>query len=315
MSALALLLASLATSAAAAASAAPAAPGGLYGLTSALQLVRVADDGAFTPVGAPHSGYAQAQQLSCIDADAARLYFIGYDLSAQKPMVVGLDLATGAQLSAVPLPFAENNDVGVGQMLAFEPKSKSLIAGGQDAGLNHVVGLIEPTTGAWKQLVNLSHAFRNVFGAASVFVPTTQRLLFDLDVDILSLDLATRKVAVTPQNFSWNILGMNFDNRTGNVFGLAGGPGEGVRTVVRLDPRVMNISHVGDVPDFANQSGGITTVCEATRSIYWIAQKTGAPPSAPWYLVRNSIDNGATLSVSKSICAQDADCPWSLHCL
>ena len=64
MSTLALLLASLATSAAAAASAAPAAPGGLYGLTSALQLVRVADDGAFTPVGAPHSGYAQAQQLS-----------------------------------------------------------------------------------------------------------------------------------------------------------------------------------------------------------------------------------------------------------
>ena len=301
--------------AAAGAAAAAAAPGGLYGLTSALQLVRVADNGAFTPVGAPHSGYAQAQQLSCIDADAARLYFIGYDLSAQKPMVVGLDLATGAQLSAVPLPFAENNDVGVGQMLAFEPGSKSLIAGGQDAGLNHVVGLIEPTTGAWKQLVNLSHAYRNVFGAASVYVPTTQRLLFDLDVDILSLDLATRKVVVTPQNFSWNILGMNFDNRTGNVFGLAGGPGEGVRTVVRLDPHDMSISHVGDVPDFANQSGGITTVCEATQSIYWIAQKTGAPPSSPWFLVRNSIKDGSTLSVSKSICAQDADCPWSLHCL
>lgn len=292
-----------------------AAPAGLYGLTSSLQLVRVADDGAFTPIGAPHSGYAQAQQLSCIDADAALMYFIGYDLSAQKPMVVGVDLASGAQVSAVPLPFAENNDVGIGQMLAFEPGSKRLIAGGQDVGLNHVVGLIEPATGAWTQLVNLTHQFRNVFGAASAYVPTTQRLLFDLDVDILSLDLATRKVAVTPQNYSWNILGLNFDKQSGLVFGLAGGPGEGVRTVVKLDPQAMNISHVGDVPDYANQSGGITALCEATQSLYWIAQKTGAAPSSPWFLVRNSIKDGKTLSVSKSICAQDADCPWSLHCL
>jgi hypothetical protein len=295
--------------------AASATPGGLYGLTERLQLVRVADNGTFTPVGIPHSAYAQAQQLSCIDSESAILYFIGYDLSAQKPMVVGLDLATGAQLSAVPLPFAENNDVGVGQMLAFEPHSKSLISGGQDADLNHIVGLIEPITGAWTLLVNLSHAYRNVFGAASVYVPTTRRLLFDLDVDILSVDLVTRKVAVTGQNYTWNILGMNFDNRTGDVYGLAGGPGEGVRTVVRLDPRAMNISHVGDVPDYANQSGGITAMCEATQSIYWIAQKTGAPFSSPWYLVRNSIKDGKTLSVSDIICAQDAACPWSLHCL
>jgi hypothetical protein len=248
-----------------AAHASAAAPAGLYGLTSALQLVRVADDGAFTPVGAPHSGYAQAQQLSCIDAEAAVLYFVGYDLSAQKPMVVGVDLATGAQVSAVPLPFAENTDVGIGQMLAFEPGSKRLIAGGQDAGLNHVVGLIEPVTGAWTQLVNLTHQYRNVFGAASAYVPTTQRLLFDLDVDILSLDLATRKVTVTPQNYSWNILGLNFDKQSGLVFGLAGGPGEGVRTVVALDPRAMNISHVGDVPDYANQSLSLIHISEPTR--------------------------------------------------
>jgi hypothetical protein len=306
------LVSAAAASAAASASAATAPPG-VYGLNQQLQLSRVFPNGTSLPVGPPHSSYDAAQQLSCIDGDTGVLYFIGYDRSAAAPTLVGLDLTTGAQVSAVALPFAEAQDEGLGQLVAWEPASKRVIVGGAVNATTHVVGLIDPVAGAFAPVAYLTD-FRNVFGAASVYVPTRRVFLFDLDVDLVILDLDKGTFVAVPQNASWGLLGLNFDKATGDVYGLAGGPGEGVRTVVRLDPTVMNVTITGYVPDWANQSGGITAYDSYARAMFWIAQKAGAAPGDPFYLVSVSVDGGKVLTVSSGpLCTTDAACPWSLH--
>ena len=295
---------------AAAAAGAPYKPS-LYGLNEAQQLFRIAANGSFEILSDP-SPYLTAQQLSCVDAQRGIFYYIGYDRDTQSPYLIGLSLADGSQLTKTPLPFFDGNYIGVGQYLAVEPASASVFVGGQDANRNHLLGLVAPSDGKFELLSNLTSTLRDVFGGASVFVPETNELFFELDLDLMILNLATRKVEVLPVSAGYEILGMTRDPSSGAVIGLGGGPGQGVRTVVALHPANRSITVTGEVPDWAMQMGGITAYDWQAKSIFWMAQRTNADPTSQWYMVQNAAEGGRTLSAAP-LCGNGQLCPWSLH--
>jgi hypothetical protein len=286
-------------------------PASLYGLNPSQQLFRITPNGSYTILSDP-SPYLTAQQLSCVDAVRGIFYYIGYDRSTQLPSLLGLSLADGSALSTTPLPFYDGTYIGVGQYLAVEPASARVFVGGQDTARNHIMGLVTPGSGEFEVLANLTSVLRDVFGGTSVFVPATNELWFELDLDIMILNLATKKVEVLPVSASYEILGMSLDPSTGVVVGLGGGPGQGVRTVVALHPGNRTITVTGQVPAYAMQMGGITAYDWAAKSIFWIAQKTGADPTSQWYMVQNAVSGGRTLSAAP-LCGNGQLCPWSLH--
>lgn len=285
---------------------------GLYGLAENGSLIRTIDGGAnWTILGSPLP-YDQAQQLSCIDASHSTFYMIGYDTATKSPTLVGLSLEDGQILTHVPLPFVDQTYIGIGQYLTPH-SSGNLFVGGQDAMRNHVIGLVDPKTGRFDLLVNLSSTFRDVFGGTSVFIPETNELWFELDLDVMILNVTSRRVTIIPVNESFSILGMNRDTSTGRVIGLDGGPGQGVRTIVSLDPLTRKITVTGSVPQFANQMGGMTAYDDLQKTVYWIAQQTNAPSNSPWFLVQNEVKGGKVVT-AESICSgNDGICPWSLH--
>lgn len=288
------------------------APSGLYGLSAAAELIFSGDAGAtWSTLGAPLP-YAQAQQLSCIDAAREIFYLVGYDQSASEACLVGLSLVDGSVLSRAPLPFVDEQYVGIGQYVAVEPASAHVFVGGQDANRNHVLGLVDPAGGGFEVLANLSASLRDVFGGTSVFVNSTGELWFELDLDIMILKLATRVVTVIPVNATFAILGMNLDAASGRIIGLDGGPGQGVRTVVALDPRARAVTITGTVPAYAMQMGGMTAYDHVAKTVFWVAQATGAPSDAPWFIVQNKAAGGATVT-AEPVCVAGGLCPWSIH--
>ena len=286
---------------------------GLYGLSENGSLIRSLDGANWTTLGSPLP-YSQAQQLSCIDASRAIFYMIGYDMSSKDPVLVGVSLEDGQVITHVPLPFNDQTYIGIGQYLTPHTPSGSLFVGGQDSFKNHVIGLVDPQSGKFELLANLSSSFRDVFGGTSVFIPETNELWFELDLDIMILNLTSRIVTIIPVNESFSILGMNYDNAEKKIIGLAGGPGQGVRTIVSLDPIARKIIITGSVPAFANQMGGMTAYNDKQKTIFWIAQKTNAPTNSPWFLVQNQVKGGKVVT-SESICSSSSGglCPWSIH--
>ena len=294
-----------------AAALASTAPAGLYGLDANAALIRRTPGGAWVGVGAPLP-YAQAQQLSCIDAARGLFYMIGYSRADSEPFLVGVSLADGTVASATALPFVDQQFVGIGQYVAIEPSSAKVFVGGQDAARNHIVGLVDPAGGSFEILANLSSGFRDVFGGTSAYIPTTNELFFELDLDIMILDVATKNVTVLPVSPDFSILGMNYDSALDIIVGLDGGPGQGVRTVVSIDPRARVDNVTGSVPQYAMQMGGMTAYDAAARTVFWIAQETGAPSHAPWFLVQNRAVGGDVVT-AEPICAAGGVCPWSIH--
>jgi len=283
----------------------------LYGLNEAQQLFRIAPNGTYEILSDP-SNYLGAQQLSCVDAARGIFYYIGYSRDTSSPYLVGLSLEDGSTIGATALPFFDSTYVGVGQYLAVEPASANVFVGGQDANRNHIMGLVTPGSGKFVVLCNLTSSLRDVFGGTSVFVPATQELWFELDLDIMIFSMATKKVEVLPVSADYEILGMNLDPNTGVIYGLGGGPGQGVRTIVALHAANRTITATGEVPAYAMQMGGMTAYNWVEKSVFWIGQKAGADPESQWYMVQNLVDGGKTISAAP-LCGNGELCPWSLH--
>jgi hypothetical protein len=283
----------------------------LYGLNAAQQLFKIAPNGTFAILSDP-SAYLVAQQLSCVDATRGIFYYIGFSRDTSSPYLVGLSLANGSTLTQTPLPFFDATYVGVGQYLAVEPASARVFVGGQDINRFHIMGLVTPGSGEFQLLCNLTSSLRDVFGGSSVFAPETNELWFELDLDIMVLNMATKKVEVLPVSADFEILGMNRDPSSGVVYGLGGGPGQGMRTVVALHVKNRTIVPTGTVPAYGMQMGGITAYDWTAKSMFWMAQKTNADPQSQWFMVQNAVEGGKTLSAAP-LCGNGQLCPWSLH--
>lgn len=274
------------------------------------------------PVGSPLPNELQAQQLSCMDEKHGILYAIFYDETKNAPMFTGISLTTGAIVSSVPVPFAESSFIGVGQFMAWDPLSAQLLAGGQVANQSHIIGWVNPTTGAWTHLSTVPSTYLDVLGGAVTFSETMGDLFFQLgtntSINIFSLNVKTGALKQFDQSYTdgHNLETMDFDVVSGNVYGLGILPSGNTfeRTIVVLYPQNMTMAVVGKVEKYGIESGGIAALAVG-QSLFWIAQKTGAAPADPFYLIQNSLKDASVISVSAELCTSDPTCPWSLEYL
>jgi hypothetical protein len=304
---------------AASSSASSAAVKGLYGLSASVGLIRIADNGTATAVGPSMAAkYAQAQGLSTIDVAGGIFYSILYDLSTSKPMLTGLSLATGAVVSSIAVPFAEEGFIGVGQWLAFAgPK---VIVGGQSATQTHLMGTIDPVKGGYKQFASLNASLLDVLGGChAAYVKSSSEVLIQLGtqgppaaINVYAIDVATGAVRVSVQTEAANIVTLSYDATTDIVVGLgiqvAGSKLQ--RTISSLDPKTLKVTTVGKTNAEVIESGGISAYNSDSKGLYWIGDKTG---NDDFYLVQNSVLAGAKVLSTGDLCANDAACPWSLE--
>jgi hypothetical protein len=140
----------------------------LFGLSDSVQLARFSADGTSVPIGPARPSDLQAQNLAALDKEGGVYYFIEYNGSA--PYLVGLSLDTGAVLSSVALPFAEEAFVGVGQMLAWASDLGVAVVAGQTANQTHEVLTVNVKTGDYRLVATVTSADDDVLGAACAYV-------------------------------------------------------------------------------------------------------------------------------------------------
>ena len=322
--ALGALLFRAAAAAVAAAAAAPAPSAGLYGLGESLALIRVFDNGTTAAIGPPAcSGCLQAQGLSTLDARGAVFYAVLYDEATRRPMLTGLSLATGLVVSSAALPFVEpvSPQVGVGLWLAFADARARVLAGGQDASGDHVMGEVDPRSGDFREFARVNASAHNDVGCAceAAYVEATDEVFFQMGehaplpygIYVYAASVATGAVRWTGQTSAANLVTLSFAADADAIVGLginyAGAALQ--RTVSRLDPPSLKISVVGNVSAELIASCGIAAYDSAARAIAWIGDKTGNDEFA---LVRSSVVDASLVSAA-DLCATDADCPWSLE--
>jgi hypothetical protein len=331
----------LALLAAAAAAASSPAPLGLYGLSednlhlTAHLLSISAATGAITPVGPSlPPQYQVGTQLTALDERRGILYTLVYDfITTHRPYLLGLNLSTGALLSAVPAPFHADPFVGLGELVAWDSLGGRVIVSGQLANLTHVVGFLDPLTGAWDPRASLDAALGDVFSSPACFVPPLNALAFqlrnNLTVDIFLADLSgTGKVTLVNQSYTdaRDLGTLEWDPVTGKVYGLGilvRGSGKNatlVRTLSALDPATLTISEVGAVEGYLSEYDGIGAIDVAGRSLWWVGLPTGAGPNAPADLLQLSLDDARVLSAVQSFCDPsqldtNVSCPYSIEYL
>ena len=108
-----------------------------------------------------------------------------------------------------------------------------------------------------------------------------------------------------------SLLGMAYNPANGLVYGL--GLGGGTRTVLKLDPETLAApTVVGPVHGFGIAGGCLAAIDPVAQSIYWLAMKQPCVPHTKFYLVANSLADGALISASEAVCG-GPPCDW-LNC-
>ena len=317
--------------AAAAVAAAARPPPGLFGLSATAQLLRIADNGTTTAVGAALGGQP-AQGLAVIDAASAELLAVLFQ--GGRATLVTADLATGKQVAAVPLPFAEQAFVGVGQYIALNSLTGLVIVGGQLRNETHVLGQVDRRTGAYTEFARFSSCdYADAAGTAqAAFVPALNTVLvqaaraipnpppFPLPgTTILAIELDTGAVRALDEGLDSgrNIMGAVFDPPTGSVFGIgtranASSPVGFDRVLSRLFPQNLTIADVGRIETReVTDLGGMTAVDSAGRALYMLADN-GATKDK-FELIRVDLETAAVDSAAVE--CDINSCPWALDFL
>ena len=320
----AVALAAVASAAAAPAAAPPAA--GIYGLSVVTQLFYVnSSTGAavMQPIGHPLTKFAAGPSLGAIDSRAAIFYAVM--LSADTPVVphlVGLHLANGSIASSVKLPFANDGETTMGHLALNTGVSPTVaIVGGVNAKGEHLFGTVSAAAGGdYKQFANVSSAYNDVGGCGTDYVPATNELLVqfnvnsgvdDFEISVYAISLATGAVRQLSEDMAQGLdvqtLG-GYDAATGHVFALGFNSSNGERELVDLDPVALSLKVVaGNVSIDTVSLNGISAFDDARRSLFWVGDRGG---SDQYFLIETSVQDGAEVSRS-SLCAYD-ECPMVL---
>ena len=296
-----------------------AASAQLFGLSAGVGLIRVYDNGTTLSIGPALPAELEAQNLATLDSAGGVYYFVGYNQAKGQPQLVGLSLATGAVTSAVPLPFAEESFVGVGQYMAFASDSKLVVLSGQTAHQPHLVITGAPATGASRRVCAIAHEELDVLGGSAAYVPGAELFVFNLGVnDTIAnfvVDLKSGAVVNSTNTARGNLESMVFNPTDQLIYGL-GLDIEGQawnRSIASFDPVALTYSQRGVVPGYGIESGGISAINVAAGSIYWIGMQAPYVAGSPLFLIQNRLADAAIVSVSAELCAADAACPWSLE--
>ena len=303
-----------------AAPAAAAAGGVLVGISAASppSLVHLSPTtGKVIFTGPPLADELVAQQLAALDAARGVFYALGYDDKLRRTNLISLNASTGAVLSSVAVPrLFEPALVGVGQALAVEPASGRLVAlGRRSAGAPHEVGLLDPRTGNFSTLHNLTKAFGDSGSCVCAFDARRNRVLAGVASagieELVLIDLAPGGgVTPVPESFGDgdNLQALSYDAALDAFVGLGISPDTMFRTVVRLDAAALKWAVVGNVSGFLVMMGPISALDADAGVVYWMGAQ--GQTTGPFFLVGVSAATAEVVSASSAPVA--APEPWSL---
>jgi hypothetical protein len=269
---------------------------------------------------------------STFDSNDSLFFFIGANTSFNpvQPFIVGLDVASGQPFTSAPLPaFTEGGFVGVGQALAYCAASSRLVGIGQGPDGTHLVGFIEPESGAWELLASISSNYSVDPTTPAVCSDAAQAVLLVLGSPdganqlIFAVDINTGAVSAVVEDFpdGHDLQTLAQDPVSGAIYGIglvpaAGAQGSYNRTLAVLDPVHLNASIVGLVPGWLVSWGGFAAVDAASRSLLWVGQAAeGDPGVAPFALIATRLADASTAGATTIKCtvAAPTGCPNGLQ--
>ena len=300
------------------ATAAIAAPRGLYGLVDDGLVLVYTTSGACAPVGARlDPNELQAQQLSVVDSARGIYYLVGFNATTSLPNIVGLWLANGTVASSARLDLAEPDFVGVGQALLIDSVGR-LILGGQRAASNaHLLGYVDPATGAFTLVASLSPTLGDALGAVNAYDPTLDAVLVQFTSPTGADELVV--VAMATGNVTRTLVedyadGLNvqaiagYDAASASLVGLGIAPGQVARTLVRVSAVALNITVVGNIPKYLIELGPIAALDARNRVLFWMGT-IGDDPAGAFFVVGVHVGDASLASEGGPLACE----PWSLH--
>lgn len=285
-----------------------ALPPGMYGLTGdgSIVITRVYPNATVELVANSSAGVAIASNLYSAPTPDGQLYALALT-EARNMTVLQIDLATATVVKSFPTPLAVEMIVGTGNEIVYVPDLNAVVMVGtlnvSDPDAPHIVGSVDMSTGAWKQLASVPG--KRYFSYAANFAgysPKSRTFWFQLrnyttagqvaalvNVDTGALTLRngceTDNGAYDPQTDSFITIGVYRNGTTiADVWrAQMSMPADGSSDCVMS--RVLYNELNPDAGDF----GSIGAFDTAAREYYMYTG--GAAPFQP-YLVRIAWDSG-----------------------
>ena len=221
----------------------------------------------------------------------------------------------------VPVPFGESGFVGVGQAIVVDPDTSHVYVGGQQtANGPHIVGSIDPISGSFRQIANISGEYDDVLGGDAVFDPKTRQMIIQLGVvsppaiDLFAIFVDNGTVVEIDEDVGKVCTTLAYDSKSGLVWGTgmaANGMGQ-VRSIETLNLATKTFREVAKVPSFLYEAAGISTVDEVQSLFFWVGNHEEDQGQGAYYLVGHRLSDGQ-IATSPKLCDQFEDCPWSLE--
>lgn len=295
---------------------------GLYGLGMSAPgqfwvLQSIAKDGTTTNIGQQITGELVAQQLSDIDQAKAVYYYVGFNMAKNQSELVGLSLADGSETARVKLPFYEPGFVGVGQQVAAGMADGSVIVGGQMApNTPHVIGTLDVTSGAFKQVASFPVSLLPVLGGVSAYNPATGLFVTELGT---STSIGWYWVNMgNGQTGSWQdcdtLETLSYNPATKGFIGVGLYPNR-TRLIATMDGTTGSCNVLGQVPGYFIIEAGMGALDAASGQVWTIMQPSTGGQNAPFDLLQISTAGGVSVLSNNTLeaCPNPSDCPWQVE--
>jgi len=267
---------------------------GLYGFDPWNELRRInPTDGLFTNISNPLPPQEiQSQGLSALDSENRIFYLVGFNVSYSISSLYGISLDDGSVISEARLPFVQEVAIGVGESMAYDPKTGLCLVLGSlrnSPHANHTLIAVDAVSGVYQEVATLvadtviiaspstfdwkNRVFITIYGGSS-----------GADLYLANVDNGQVKTVPMTQQFQ----SLAYNDLDGFVYGF--GISGSTRTVLRFDTSTFQTQLLGVLTDYFVLYGGLSTLDTPSRILYGLLQPTNGP-SAQYRLVGVGIDN------------------------
>jgi len=293
---------------------------GLYGLSSAAQLLRIDPKTATqTPIGSPISNEYDAEELSSIDSVNGIYYLIGFNSTSAVISLIGVDLQTAKIRYNIILPFVSSAFVGVGETCDVDPSTGDVfVTGRESASGKHHILRVTPSTGKIQFIAELGNI--DVLGGPSAFDPVNKiywlqyGLNTTYEIYLFGFNVLNGKLVYQLDDVL-NMETMDYDPVTGLIFGIGLkviSDTDYYRVLMTLNSKDGSFNVIAKIPNYYIINGSLGTIDPVSRTYYCILQPSSSD-TAPMDLMTIDLKTANIIS-NPQICDSSLNgCPWALN--